>query len=117
MKDLVEGLNIDERTIQTDCQACTEAKAHKKPYPKVAERKATCPGQITHLDISGKIPVESIHGNHYFMALVDEYTHRVKVDPLRTKDESTKRAKNYLTYLKAHEMNPEEIQIDGGGKF
>ena len=117
MKNLVDGFTVDERTPKPDCQACTEAKLSVKPFPTIAKRRATRPGQITHLDISGKISIESINGNQYFMVLVDGYMHRVKVDPMPTKDTSTEKAKAYLMYLKTHGMNPEELWIDGGGEF
>jgi len=68
---MVEGLQINSSSPKPDCIACTEAKLSQLPYGSVAPR-ITKPGELTHMDLWGKYPIQSINGNTYSLVMVDD---------------------------------------------
>ena len=77
----------------------------------------TRPGQLTHLDLWGKYDVASIHSNHYYLLLVDDTTHYVTVEFLKTKLKATQKIIEYLTHLKALRHTLHAIWMDHGMEF
>src|SRR6267154_6049340 len=58
--NMVKGLQIDTNTPKPDCVACTEAKQHVEPFPKITNRN-TQTGDLTHIDLWGKYAIRSIN--------------------------------------------------------
>ena len=72
-KKLVSGFFPDRTFLKPDCIACTQAKLTHKPFPSTA----TCTegiGNLTHMDLLGKYEIHSIHGNQYYILLIDDYS-------------------------------------------
>ena len=69
--NMVEGLKVDTNTPKPDCVACTEAKQHVEPFPKIVNRNMQT-GDLTHIDLWGKYAIRSINGNQYYIVLVDD---------------------------------------------
>jgi hypothetical protein len=114
--DLVDGFNVDTRTLKTDCVACTEAKQTVEPFNQSTNR-VTQPGELTHIDMWGKYRVASIHGNQYYIVYVDDRGRYTTLDFLRTKDQAVQSVKNYVTRLKALGRNPKALRFDRGKEF
>ena len=114
--DLVEGLEVNPRSPQPDCIACTEAKESEKPYG-LASDKATKVGQLTYTDLWGRYEIKSINGNHYFLLLINDASRHVTIKFLKTKTQATQEVKNYITYLKAQGASPCAIKMDQGTEF
>jgi hypothetical protein len=70
-KHLVNGLHINLNMDKPDCITCTEAKMSQAPYGPMKD-KLSEPGELTHIDLWGKYDVESIHGNSYYLLLIDD---------------------------------------------
>ena len=75
------------------------------------------PGQHTYFDLWEKYCVTSLHGNQYFMMIVNDNSRYVTVEPLKKKSNANQHVKNHLTYLENHEKRPESIRIDEGKEF
>jgi len=86
-ENLVEGLVVDTQLPKPDCAACTEAKQSEKPF-SVSTRRTTRPGELTHIDVWGKYDVASINRHQYFVLMVDDTTHHITVEFLKTKDQA-----------------------------
>ena len=114
--ELVEGLEVNKKLPKPDCIACTEAKLSEAPYGPATNRYMQ-PGQLTHLDLWGKYDVASIHGNRYYLLLVDDATRYVTVEFLKTKSKAAQRIIEYLTHLKTLGHTPHAIWIDRGTEF
>jgi len=93
---MVEGLKVDTNTPKPDCVACTEAKQHVEPFPKIVNRN-TQAGDLTHTDLWGKY---AINGNQYYIVLVDNAQQHIMVEFLKEKNQASQAMMNYLTYLK-----------------
>jgi len=100
-KNLVSGLNVNMNSPKYDCEACTKAKQHVNPFPKASVEILTESGELTHMDLWGKYPVQSIHSNHYFHSFLDDNTCRPSLTFLKHKDNASEAIKNYVAYLKA----------------
>ena len=74
--------------------------------------KFTEPGELTHVDLWGKYDVESIHGNSYYLLLIDDASHFTTVEFLKTKNQAAQKIKDYMAYLKARDHLPCAIQMD-----
>jgi Integrase core domain len=96
---------------------CTEVKHAEQPFPKHSTHTTKNPGELTHLDVWGKFPIQSIDKNYYFLALIDNTTHYVTVEGLTEKKDATQKIKNYIMSLKASRMTLQAIHCDEGGKF
>ena len=71
---LVTGLNVDLKSPRYDCEACVQAKQHVAPFPKASISVPTKPGEVTHMDLWGKYPVQSLNGYQYFHSFLDDST-------------------------------------------
>jgi len=113
---LVNGLKIDTNSLKPDCIACMEAKLSKTPYSP-ASGCLKKPGELTHMDLWGKYDVTSIHGNQYYLLMVDDTTYYITVKFLKMKDQAAQKIMDYMTYLKAWGKTPYAIHVDRGTEF
>jgi hypothetical protein len=74
-------------------------------------------GELTHLDMWGKFPVESIEKTHYFLGLIDDHTQYVTIEGLFQKQDTVRKVKDYITSLKTHGKNLCTIHCDEGSEF
>ena len=113
---MVDGLNVDTSTDKPDCVACTEAKLACAPYSPTVKR-FTKPGELVHVDLWGKYNKASIHGNSYYLLLVDDASRFVTVEFLKSKRQVGQRIKDYVTHLMARGLSPCVIRMDRGTEF
>ena len=99
-----------------DCIVCTEVKMSQSLYGP-ASVKFTEPGELTHVNLWGKYNVKSIHGNSYYLLLIDDASHFTTVEFLKTKNQELQKIKDYMAYLKARDCSPCAIWMDHGTKF
>ena len=116
-QNMVTGLNIDQASPKYDCEACTKSKQFVNPFPTGNLKVSTQPGQLTHTDLWGKYPVQSIHGHQYFHSFLDDSTQRPTICFLKTKDEAAQALRDYVTYLEARGFRPQAFHCDEGREF
>ena len=116
-KQLVTGLDVDVQSIKYDCEACIQAKQHLMPFSMETIKTLTRAGELTHTDLWGKYPIQSIHGNQYFQTFLDDSTCRPTVRFLKNKDEGGQNIKDYVAYLKTRGMTPTAFRCDQGTEF
>jgi len=114
--DLVEGFTVNTNSSKPNCVACTEAKQTVKPFNNDVIHNSEL-GELTHIDLWGKYPVVSIHGNIYYILMVDDSTRYITMEFLKLKSQAVKHIQNYLTYLSARNKNLRTIQVDCRSKF
>jgi hypothetical protein len=116
-KKLVTGLNIDLKSPQYDCEACVQAKQHVAPFPKASVGILTKPGEVTHMDLWKKYPVQSINSYQYFHSFLDDSTCQPCITLLKHISEATQAIKDYVTHLQARGMQPNMFRCDQGVEF
>ena len=114
--NIVEGFKPDLKSPKPNCIPCAAAKMSHKPFPATATR-TTKLGQLTHIDLWGKYPVNSIQGHQYYILFVDDYSRHVTVEFLKAKNEAQQRVQEYLAYHIARNNTPLAIRVDRGTEF
>lgn len=69
--DIIPNVSISSNKPQ--CQVCPLAKHHRPSFP-LSSIKTSKPFDLIHCDIWGPFVVATIHGHHYFLTIVDDYT-------------------------------------------
>ncbi|POS85028.1 hypothetical protein EPUL_005203, partial [Erysiphe pulchra] len=86
---LIEGIKISEhetRPKEFNCGSCTAAKAHREPFSKLAERRSSQFGELTHSDVLGSSNIKHTpDGNQYFVLFIDDYTRFITVKLIKDK--------------------------------
>jgi len=82
-----DRLQIDMHSPKPDCVACTEAKLSEAPYGPASGHQ-TKPGELTHMDLWGKYNMELIHGNQYYLLMIDDAARYITIEFLKTKDQA-----------------------------
>jgi hypothetical protein len=75
----VEGLQIELNSLKPNCIACTEAKLSVAPYGPMSKCPMK-PGELTHMDLWGKYDIAEIHGNSYYLLMIDDATWYITVE-------------------------------------
>jgi hypothetical protein len=73
---------VDTKSPKLDCIPCTEAKLFEAPYGP-ATGMETKVGELTHVDLWGKYDIKSIHGNQYYLLLIDDAARHITVEFLK----------------------------------
>jgi len=68
------------------CEVCVKAKARTKPFRPVRDLGVTKVLSLVLVDICGPVIVESLGFARYFVTIVDAYSRRYFVQPIKTKD-------------------------------
>ena len=88
---LIEGMPATFSTAP-DCDSCIIGKQTKTPVPKRCEEgpghRATQKPEKVWVDLIGPISVTSANGNRYVMDLLDDYTSKGWLIPLKSKDQA-----------------------------
>ncbi|OAX30968.1 hypothetical protein K503DRAFT_666175, partial [Rhizopogon vinicolor AM-OR11-026] len=71
-EDLVDGMTIDENSLMPQCEACIQAKQACDPFPSATENHSKMLGELTHSDVWGPAPTESVGGSRYFISFIDD---------------------------------------------
>jgi hypothetical protein len=82
---LIKGMEVNMHSPMPNCVACTEAKHSKSPYGPPLPHQ-TKPGKLTHMDLWGKYHIASIHGNYYYLLMVDDASQHITIKFLKAKE-------------------------------
>ncbi|GJY53493.1 retrovirus-related pol polyprotein from transposon TNT 1-94 [Tanacetum coccineum] len=100
------------------CSACALGKSNKSSHQPKAEDTNQEKLYLLHMDLCGRMRVESINGKKYILVIVDDYSRITWVKFLRTKDEAPdaiiKCIKNIQVRLNAIVHN---VRTDNGTEF
>ena len=114
--DLINGICMDQKSPKSDCIPCTEAKLFEALYGP-ASGVETKVGELMHVNLWGKYEIKSIHGNQYYLLLIDDTAWHIKVKFLKKKSQAAQKIKDYMMYLKARGASPCAICMDCGTEF
>jgi len=114
----VEGLVISGATEDFYCTSCQEGKLSKKPYHAVEQKRKYLPGEMSHVDLSGKMGTKSLGGSLYFMLIKDDSTGFRMVYFLKEKSLAGNSIKEYISFMKTQTGNKMKIvKSDCGTEF
>src|ERR1700710_1282765 len=98
-KGLVEGVELDSTSQPEFCDACTQAKATRQPFPEESKNQALTYGELVHTDLWGPAQTASITGSLYYISFTDDYSRETKVEFLKRKSEALTAFKQYEAYV------------------
>ena len=73
-KGHITGIQLDPESKPEFCEVCAKAKAAWQPFPKESETRVTKYGERVHWDLWGPASVQSLSGNSYVAARIDDAT-------------------------------------------
>ena len=114
---LVHGLpTINEKS--NECEACMLGKQHQQPFPHEASYRAKAPLELVHANLCGKMPTIALGGSSYFLLLVDDYSRKMWVYFLHSKEEAFEKFKVWLSLVQNESGKKlKKFRTDRGGEF
>ncbi|GFX17176.1 retrovirus-related Pol polyprotein from transposon TNT 1-94 [Trichonephila clavipes] len=116
--DSVKGLPRLTDNGKTHCIPCKLAKSKRVSFKKTGAVRSKRPLELLHMDLCGPMPTESQGGNKYFLSIIDAYSRKVTVFPIRNKSDVfhtfirfQKRAERFLS------KKVIAVRTDGGLEF
>ncbi|GFX32608.1 retrovirus-related Pol polyprotein from transposon TNT 1-94 [Trichonephila clavipes] len=116
--DSVRGLPRLTDNGKTHCIPCKLAKSKRVSFKKTGAVRSKRPLELLHMDLCGPMPTESQGGNKYFLSIIDDYSRKVTVFPIRNKSDVfhtfirfQKRAERFLS------KKVIAVRTDGGLEF
>ncbi|GFW68158.1 retrovirus-related Pol polyprotein from transposon TNT 1-94 [Trichonephila clavipes] len=85
--DSVRGLPRLTDNGKTHCIPCKLAKSKRVSFKKTGAVRSKRPLELLHMDLCGPMPTESQGGNKYFLSIIDDYSRKVTVFPIRNKSD------------------------------
>lgn len=86
-----------------NCEPCRLGKTKRKSFKPIGRTRSQRPLEHLHMDLCGPFPTQSHEGHKYFMTIIDDFSRKVTVYPIKTKDEAfdcfirfQKRAERFL---------------------
>ena len=99
------------------CEACVMGKQHQEPFPKEAIMAKT-PLELNHMDLYGKMEMETLGGSYNFMMLVDNYSRRIWIYFLKTKNQALGKFKEWHVMVERESRKKlKMLRSDRGGEF
>ncbi|GFV80857.1 retrovirus-related Pol polyprotein from transposon TNT 1-94 [Trichonephila clavipes] len=116
--DSVKGLPRLTDNGKTHCIPCKLAKSKRVSFKKTGVVRSKRPLELLHMDLCGPMPTESQGGNKYFLSIIDDYSRKVTVFPIRNKSDVfhtfirfQKRAERFIS------KKVIAVRTDGGLEF
>lgn len=122
LPNLVTGMTTTADEFQTagtkaTCDACALGKQHRQPFP-TSTSVTHDPLELMHTDLCGPMPVASLGGSNYYLALLDDYTNFSFVFPIRRKSDAAAIIMDTVIMLERQTgYDIKRIRSDNGGEF
>ena len=104
--------------IEKECLCCIKAKAQRQPIQKMGTRNSTKVGDLTHTDVWGPAPVNSIGSMKWFVLFIDDFSKFIIVVFLKQKSDVLNAFKEYHKRMKVQfGIDLKVVRSDGGGEY
>jgi hypothetical protein len=114
----ITGIELEDGDEGEFCEACAQAKPHRKPFPKQARNRSEHFGERVHADLWGPASVESLGRKKYSVDFTDDATRWTDIDFLAQKDHALRSYKTLDKRFETQEGSPIKIlRSDRGGEF
>lgn len=114
---IVNDLDIVEEVIDK-CEPCVISKCHNVPHPTSKRKKSQTPGEVLHVDTSGKVTPVSLGGAQYIVLCKDECTDFRQVAFVSNKSKIPDVVKKFITTAKLETSNDcLKLVCDNGSEY
>ena len=113
-----QGLLCGDRIDELDfCENCIFGKAHRSKFLK-GMHISKQPLDYVHADLWGPEQVPSLSGGRYFMSIIDDYSRKVWIYILKTKDQALEKFKIWKTLVETQSnFKVKCLRTDNGLEF
>jgi len=116
--EAISGIPLEEISDDFHCSSCELGKHTRQPFKAATHRRCTKPGEMTHMDTSGKMPAPSLGHANYFVVFVDDATGFVTVNFVNTKDEIPTTIMAHVEFMECQTGNRmKRVRSDNGTEF
>jgi hypothetical protein len=91
--------NYISTSSHTACDVCQMCRQKILPFP-VSSKNAKSAFELVHFDIWGSFGTASVHGQKYFLTILDDCTRHIWIVMLHNKAEVSQKVKNLFLWLK-----------------
>ncbi|GJS53020.1 retrovirus-related pol polyprotein from transposon TNT 1-94 [Tanacetum coccineum] len=117
-KDIVTGLPKLKYVKDQLCSSCEMSKAKRSSFKSKAIPSSKGRLNLLHMDLCGPMRVASINGKKYILVIVDDYSRYTWTLFLRSKDETPKVLKDFLTMIQRNlQAQVISVRTDRGIEF
>jgi len=88
-----EGLKFNNPSDEP-CITCLKGKQQRQPF-KASKRRAKNLLELVHTDLCGPMETRSIGGSKFFMTIIDDYSRKIFIYFLKTKDQALECFKDF----------------------
>ncbi|GMJ01569.1 hypothetical protein HRI_003826100 [Hibiscus trionum] len=100
-----------------ECRVCPLAKQAKLPFP-LSNSSSVVPFELIHIDLWGPYRVSTVHGQRYFLTIVDDYSRMTWIRLLKLKSDAFVTLNNFFNYVKNQfAVSVRKIRSDNGHEF
>ena len=100
-----------------ECPTCLESKQVSRPFKSREEFRSQSPLGVVHADLTGPFASLSRNEDRYMLGIIDEFSRKVWVFPLQTKDEATPCIIKWAIQMKVEKRLPKQFNSDNGTEF
>lgn len=101
-----------------NCEDCKIAKSRRKTFKSIGKIRSEKPLELLHMDLAGPLPTVAIGGYRYIFSIIDDYSRKVTVFPIKDKTEVFRCFTNYQKraerFLNSKIIN---VRTDNGLEF
>lgn len=116
-KDLVRGLD-NVKIIDAHCSSCSISKSTKAPCKVLSSRQTKNVLELIHSDLCGPMPIKSIGGASYILTFTDDYSRKVTVHCLQSKDEVAEYVRKYIARVEREtDKRVKRFRTDNGLEY
>lgn len=118
VEQLVDGFKFDGQKKISFCEACTEGKHHKSPFPVCGSTRAEDVLDLVHTDVCGKLSPRSKGGAEYFVTFVDDKSRYVWLYVLKSKSEVFSKFRDWKAMVeRSTGRKLKVLRSDNGGEY
>lgn len=116
-KGLVNGVTLTDKS-DIFCEPCKFGKSHRLPFKKKVDKVPTVPGEVIHTDVSGRMSVESLNQNRYFLTFKDDATSYRHVYFIRHKSDVFEKFREFEKLISnKFGRSMRKLKSDHGGEY
>lgn len=113
----VNGVMFKDSGGDVTCEVCVQSKQSRKPFSNKGKR-ATNMLDLVHTDLCGPMENESIGGKRYFLTFIDDYSRKLFVYFLKSKDETFDKFREFKAMVETQtERKIKILRSDNGGEY
>lgn len=87
------------RIIPQICTTCHEGKQTREQFPKRSNTRSLGPLALIHTNLCGPLPVPSLANSEYFILFTENYSRKLWIYFLRSKDQALEKFKIFINMI------------------